>query len=591
VALLALESGIESIVRSAQPASNGQNATFRHPKFDEMSNYVAMNAHSHTDSLSAPSHDAQTATTITVRQALALPEVQRAMPEVLAGEGGLDREIRWVHAGEVPNIASLLKGEELLLTTGMGIGRDRPAQRRFVAELAERGVAALAIELGTTMSEVPPALVEAAAEHELPLVAFHREVRFVEITEAVHREIVDRGGELLRRGEALHRRFTELLLRGATVPDVLTELSRFVANPVVLERAGQGVAYHAPHRADDATVLAAWASFSRGGPAAPAAIAERVPMGEDESWGRLIVLAVDSELGEQDRIAVERAVGLIALALMRDREEEGLASRERGDFLGGLPGTQASEGAVAARARELGFAAGEVTLLPIAAMRPRAGQEREAEQWALARRDVQSELESHNLALLAGVGGEGEDLLLVVGLPGVGERGRVADLVAETIAAACARRLGGREAAVICVGPPAQSWLEAGAGIAAAVESLAPAAAGDPRPWHDVAAADTDRLLWVLREQPALRRFAELRLRPLLDRDAGGRSQLLPTLAAYCRHGGRKAETARALHIERQSLYHRLARIEETLGVDLADGDTLLALHLALRANRYLELT
>lgn len=554
-----------------------------------MSNYVTVNAHSQTESLSAPSNDAQNATTITVRQALALPAVQRAMPEVLAGDDQLDREIRWVHAGEVPNIASLLKGEELLLTTGMGIGRDRAAQRRFVAELAERGVAALAIELGTSVDEVPPALVDAAAEHGLPLIAFHREVRFVEITEAVHREIVDRGGELLRRGEALHRRFTDLLLRGATVPDVLTELSRFVANPVVLERAGQGVAYHARHQADDATVLAAWAAFGRGGSGAPAAIAERVPMGEDESWGRLVVLAVDSELGEQDRIAVERAVGLIALALMRDREEEGLASRERGDFLGGLPRTQASEGAVASRARELGFGASGVTLLPIAAMRPRGGQEREAEQWALARRDVQTELESHNLALLAGVG-EGEDLLLVLGLPAAGERGRIADLVAETIATACGRRLGDREAAVVCVGPPAQSWLEAGGGIAAAVESLAPAAAGDRRSWHDVAAADTDRLLWVLREQPALRRFAELRLRPLLDRDAGGRSQLLPTLAAYCKHGGRKAETARALHIERQSLYHRLARIEETLGVDLSDGDTLLALHLALRANRYLEL-
>ncbi len=533
------------------------------------------------------------ATAITLRQVLALPTVQRALPEVLAGQDSLDREIRWVHSAEVANIASLLKGQELLLTTGMGIGRSPDEQRTFVAALAERGVAALAVELGTTMAEIPPALTVAAERHGLCLIAFHREVRFVEITEAVHREIVDQGGELLRRGEALHRRFTELLLRGATVPDVLTELSRFVANPVVLERSGQGVAYHARHLADDATVLAAWAAFARG-LTAPAAIEERVPMGEDASWGRLVVLAVDSELGEQDRIAVERAVGLIALALMRDREEEGLSSRERGDFLGGLPNTQASEGEIRARARELGFGPGGEALLPVAAMRaPGAlgGREGEGAEWALARRDVQRGLEAQNLALLAGVGGEGEDLLLILGLPGVGDRARVADLVAKTVAEAAGRHLGDPEAVIVCVGPPADSWLEAGAGIGATVESLLPAAHGDRRRWHDVAAADTDRLLWVLREQPALRRFAELRLRPLLDRDAGGRSQLLPTLAAFCAHGGRKAETARALHIERQSLYHRLARIEETLGVDLSDGETMLALHLALRANRYLELS
>ena len=216
----------------------------------------AMNPPVNTEPFGTMSHQRGIRAAITLRQVLALPSVQRAIPEVLAGADSLDREIRWVHSAEVANIASLLKGQELLLTTGMGIGRSPAEQRRFVAELAERGVAALALELGTTMAEVPPALTTAAERQGLCLIAFHREVRFVEITEAVHREIVDQGGELLRRGEALHRRFTDLLLQGATVPDVLTELSRFVANPVVLERSGHGVAYHARHQADDATVLA-----------------------------------------------------------------------------------------------------------------------------------------------------------------------------------------------------------------------------------------------------------------------------------------------------------------------------------------------
>ena len=43
---------------------------------------------------------------------------------------------------------SLLMGGELLLTTGMGIGGAEADQRRFAAALAERGVAALALELG-----------------------------------------------------------------------------------------------------------------------------------------------------------------------------------------------------------------------------------------------------------------------------------------------------------------------------------------------------------------------------------------------------------------------------------------------------------
>jgi PucR family transcriptional regulator, purine catabolism regulatory protein len=67
---------------------------------------------------------------LTVRAVLAEPVVRRAEPEVLAGEDGLDNEVRWVHAGEVPNIASMLRGGELLLSTGMGIGAGAREQRR-----------------------------------------------------------------------------------------------------------------------------------------------------------------------------------------------------------------------------------------------------------------------------------------------------------------------------------------------------------------------------------------------------------------------------------------------------------------------------
>ena len=47
------------------------------------------------------------------------------------------------------------------------------------------------------------------------------------------------------------------------------------------------------------------------------------------------------------------------------------------------------------------------------------------------------------------------------------------------------------------------------------------------------------------------------------------------------------AQAARALHLERQSLYLRLHRIEELLGVSLDDEDAVLGLHLALRALRF----
>jgi PucR family transcriptional regulator, purine catabolism regulatory protein len=53
---------------------------------------------------------------ITVESALELEVVRGGLPEVVAGARSVDRRIRWAHAAEVPNIAALLRGGELVLT-------------------------------------------------------------------------------------------------------------------------------------------------------------------------------------------------------------------------------------------------------------------------------------------------------------------------------------------------------------------------------------------------------------------------------------------------------------------------------------------
>src|SRR6478735_5311731 len=122
-------------------------------------------------------------TPMTVAAALDLPELRCGLPNVVAATGALDRPIRWVHAGEVPDIAAMLRGGELLLTTGMGIGSRAEQQRRFVAALAGREVAGLVIELGGTFAgRLPAALVGEAERRGLPLVELHAQVRFVAVT-------------------------------------------------------------------------------------------------------------------------------------------------------------------------------------------------------------------------------------------------------------------------------------------------------------------------------------------------------------------------------------------------------------------------
>ncbi|MDX3117416.1 PucR family transcriptional regulator ligand-binding domain-containing protein, partial [Streptomyces scabiei] len=200
---------------------------------------------------------------ITVQRALELPGLRGGLPEVLAGGERLDRTVRWVHAGEVPHIASLLKGGELLLTTGYGLGTRPAEQRAFVRTLAERGIAALVIELGPRFDRLPAALVETARTTGLPLVQLHREVAFVTVTEEVHTEIVNGHYALLQQAEEVHRRCTQALLGGGGIPQVLGILAGFGDNPVFLETTGGRLLYAAGEGPQGADPLQVWEGLRR----------------------------------------------------------------------------------------------------------------------------------------------------------------------------------------------------------------------------------------------------------------------------------------------------------------------------------------
>ncbi|MBZ4323514.1 PucR family transcriptional regulator, partial [Streptomyces huiliensis] len=129
-------------------------------------------------------------------------------------------------------------------------------------------------------------------------------------------------------------------------------------------------------------------------------------------------------------------------------------------------------------------------------------------------------------------------------------------------------------------------WATAGGALRHAAEAATAAAGLPDRPWYDARALDVDLLLSRLRGHDGLPAFVDRVIGPLLTHDTTARTPLLPTLETYLRHAGRKAETARELHVNRQTLYDRLARIAGLLGTDPDDPDSRLALGVALRGRR-----
>ncbi|MFF9754076.1 PucR family transcriptional regulator [Streptomyces sp. NPDC014344] len=532
-------------------------------------------------------------TGITVQRALELPGLRGGLPEVLAGAERLGRTVRWVHAGEVPHIASLLKGGELLLTTGYGLGARPADQRAFVRTLADRGIAALVVELGPRFPRLPAALVDAARSAGLPLVQLHREVPFVTVTEEIHTEIVNGHYALLQRAEEVHRHCTEALLAGGGVPQVLEILAGFTGNPVFLETTDGQLLYAAGEGPEGADPLQVWEGLRdrrRDDPPAGTVLVD-VPGGGPGSGGvraRLVLLPVRCAPEPVHRTAAERAAGILAVVLMQARQEEELAARGRGDFLTDLAEGRISAQDAPAQARVLGFKPGRGPLLPVVmrlgdTLSPQGGG------WAVLARAVGEELSSLGVPVLLGVRPVEGRVPLLLALRADTDRPSVADRVAAALRAGVERagmlRPGGRPPVVV-VGP-AGDWAAVPAGLRHAVETATAARGLPERPWYDARRLDIDLLLWRLRDHPDLADFVDRAIGPVLDHDRRSRPALLPTLETYLAHAGRKAETARELHLNRQTLYNRLARIGELLGADLDDPGTVLTLSLALRARRH----
>src|SRR6266567_731267 len=200
----------------------------------------------------------------TVADILALDPVRRGAPRVLAGAGRLDVPVRWVHVIELAEAGHLLRGGELVLSTGIALPPDADGLARYAAGLAAAGVSALAVELGSRyVRELPRALVSAAVVHKLPLIVLERETQFIAITEAVHAQILDAQVAELRAAQRLHRVFTDLALAGADQDEIVSQASALADAPVILADLAHRVLACAPAGQEMAPLLAGFAGRSR----------------------------------------------------------------------------------------------------------------------------------------------------------------------------------------------------------------------------------------------------------------------------------------------------------------------------------------
>ena len=119
---------------------------------------------------------------ITVRGLLERPRLQLTL---VGGDSGLDNEITWAHASDLPAPWDYLGPGELLLSNGTGIGSSPGAQVHFIERLARTGASGLVIGLGTGGSPVTSELASRSGELDLPVLTVPYSIRFSDIARIV----------------------------------------------------------------------------------------------------------------------------------------------------------------------------------------------------------------------------------------------------------------------------------------------------------------------------------------------------------------------------------------------------------------------
>jgi PucR family transcriptional regulator, purine catabolism regulatory protein len=525
---------------------------------------------------------------------------------LLAGASGLERTVQRLNVMEVPDILAWVKPHELLLTTGYPLRNTPQSLVRLVADLDERGLAALAIKPGRYLDELPAEMLSQADRLGFPIIELPGHVSFDDILNQVLTDILNRQAAVLARAEEAHRALVQIVLGGGGLQEVCDELvgllggAAFVADTEgrLLAEAGSGEDVAAARAAScfEASGRMRGCSGQAGGAKDGAAqVGARSHSGLEGSHvlvpivagsldhGRIAVFSRHRELGDMDVHILERAATVTALVITKRLAVQAVEGKYQGDFLHDLlHGRAGSVERTVPHSAALGWDI-DRPLVVVAAeldsepeegggegLRHQLAQERFASAWtaAVRTRDPRAAAAGFPRAAVA-----------LLGVPPGGEVTRVVREIAGQVASGAVPRAFSTGVSRVTSSPDE---------LPAAYDQARRAVLVGRRMRGAGSVVSFDelgvfRLLSLVPDAEELRSFTRETLGELATRDDSEAEDLRRVLRTLLDTNLNVAQTARALHFHYNTLRYRIAKLERMLGPFTTDPNLRLNLALALQ--------
>jgi len=488
--------------------------------------------------------------------------------KLVAGCKGIDRQIRWVHLSELEDPTPWLKGGEVLLTTGIGVGNSPARQRAYLRRLAEADLAGLGFGTGLSHRKVPKAMIDTAEELGFPLVEIPYAVPFIAITEAVSSRLLAEQYNQLQRAVDAQQVLTRAVMDAGGVEGVARALGSAIKGwALVLDLHGSPLAVTSRDAEQRSERI--WGELRESRPEGTGFSLTVVdeghhvwiqPIGAQGRVEAFLAVGKPEALSPFDRIVAGHALSLFAIELSKERAVAAAERRLHGDFFESLAAGDLSDA-------ELTRGLARFGLTKDAKVRIMALEGGAPEDLAWAAEDYFSRLGG---GFLISPDTAGVHVLLAADAslePG--------DVATDLSARAKAQIKAGFSSEVP-VGDIARGLREARYALQVCrLEQRDAAGFGD---------LGTYRLLLSMAEPDALRAFADSLLAPLdaYDRDHGG--ELIPSLQSFLEHNARWETAAAELFVHRHTLRYRMRKVEELTGRKLSSSFDRMEFWLALRA-------
>lgn len=281
---------------------------------------------------------------------------------LVAGHGGIQRRVSWVHIVDLPEPGPWTSRDQLLLTTGHAWSNDDVFMRNLIRELDSRGIAGVALAVPSYFTEFPDVAKREADRVGLPLLEIPWEIPFGKISEGLNRAIINEQQRDREQADAIHRALTRSSIEADTLDEIVSAFSTLIERTVVLEDADGKVIASRAHGEDPAQQPHASA---QGLPQSVAELLEmdywatvrqsqnaaRVPWNTGSESGSLVVCPVwlkrelvgviwipeeSGPLDEMDIRAAEHAATVIALYIARERAVVNVEQRLRFSLIDSL---------------------------------------------------------------------------------------------------------------------------------------------------------------------------------------------------------------------------------------------------------------